>query len=92
MSAIAKKQSMQRPPDILLIERPRHDDLVADIGMDLATMRDDRGIDVEEEAGEQTLHAELAHRLGKRGRAREIEKHQHARFPHRAFDIARAPR
>ena len=67
-----------------VIERPRHDDLIADIGMNLATMRDDRAVDVEKEAGEQTLHAQLAHRLGERGGACEIEKHQHARFPHRA--------
>ena len=68
----------------LVIERPRHDDLIADIGMNLATMRDDRAVDVEEEAGEQVLHAQLTHRLGERGRACKIEEHQHARFPHRA--------
>src|SRR4030095_201344 len=66
-----------------LIERPRHDHLIADIGMNLAAMRDDRGIDVVKEAGEQALHAELAHRLRKRGGARKIEKHQHTRFPDR---------
>ena len=84
LSAIAKKQSMQRPPDILLVERPRHDDLIADIGVNLATMRDDRAVDVEEEPGEQALHAQFSHRLGERGRACEVEEHQHARFPHRA--------
>ena len=46
-------------------------------------MGDDRRIDVEKEASEQILHAKLAHRLGKRGGAREIEKHQHALFPDR---------
>ena len=66
-----------------VIERPRHDDFIADIGVNLATMRDDRGIDVEKEAGEKILHAELAHRLRKRGGAGEIEKHQHALFPDR---------
>ena len=66
-----------------LVERPGDDDLVADIGMNLAAMGDDRGIDVVEEAGEKILHAQFAHRLGERGGACEIEKHQHARFPHR---------
>ena len=74
---------MQRPPDILLVERPRHDDLIADIGVNLAAMRDDRAVDVEEEPGEKALHAQFAHRLGKRGRVCEIEKHQHPCFPHR---------
>ena len=66
-----------------LIERPGDNDLVADIGVDFAAMGDDRGIDVEEKAGEQILHAQLAHRFRERGRAGEIEKHQHALFPHR---------
>ena len=51
--------------------------------MHFAAMRDDRFVDVVEEAGEKILHAQFAHRFGERGRAGEIEKHQHALFPHR---------
>ena len=61
-----------------LVERPGDDHLVADIGMNLAAMGDDRIIDVVKEAREQILHTQFAHRFGERGRAGEIEKHQHA--------------
>ena len=66
-----------------LVERPGDDDLVTDIGMDFAAMRDDCIVDVVEEAGEKILHTQFAHRFGKRGGAGEIEKHQYALFPHR---------
>jgi hypothetical protein len=44
-------------PRHLRIKRPRHDHLVPNIRMNLAAMRDDRFVDVEEEAGEKVVHA-----------------------------------
>src|SRR3984893_7887182 len=63
---------------LLLCNRPRHDDLVPDIGVDLAVMSDDRLVDVEEELGEELMHAQLSHLFRQRRRSGEIEEQQHA--------------
>ncbi len=64
------------------VERPCHDDFVADIGMNFAAVSDDCRIDVVKETGEQVLHPQFSHRFGKRGRSGEIEKHQRPQLSH----------
>jgi hypothetical protein len=44
-------------------------------------MRNNRIVDIEEEAREKLLHAHLAKRLRQRRRSREVEKHQHPVLP-----------
>jgi len=78
---------------------PCDDHLVADIGEHRAGVVADRFVDIEEEAGDQVVHAELAHFLGEPRQAGDIEEHydpllagrtmirsQHNAGEHRATD------
>jgi hypothetical protein len=47
-------------------ERPSHNHLISNIGVNLAAMRDNRPDNVEEEAREKFLHPDLAQRFGQR--------------------------
>ena len=55
--------------------RPADDHLVADIGVHRAAEVADRLVDVEEEARDEIVHPELAHRLGEARRIGEVEEH-----------------
>src|SRR5271166_6295851 len=55
--------------------RPAHDHLVADVGVHGAAEVGDRLVDVEEEAGDQIVDSNLAHRLGEARRIGEVEVH-----------------
>ena len=64
-------------------ERPRRDQAVADVAVHLGAVLEDRLVDVEEQRRDERVRALVATALGERGRALDVDQHEHPLLAHR---------